>query len=239
MIGKGITRFHAVYWPAILKSAGIAIPTRILVHGYLTVDGRKIGKSNGNGVDPFDLVDRYGTEALRWYLLRHVRSTDDADFSEDRLVAAHDGELADQLGNLVNRTLAVLRKKQGSVPGHPGGHSEFWHEGQTLRARVGEAIGSFAPHDAAGAIYAYVAAANRYIVQEAPWTLLKDADDAEAVVKVERTLAELFEAFRVIADCLAPLLPATSGSLLNVVNRAENGNAGPAILFPKFTQQTT
>lgn len=238
VIGKGITRFHAVYWPAILKSAGLALPTRVLVHGYLTVDGRKIGKSNGNGVDPFDLVDRYGTDALRWYLLRHVRSTEDADFSEERLVAAHDGELADQLGNLANRTLAVLRKKQGAVPRHPGGHSPFWFEGHKLRSKVDEAISSFASHEAAEAIYAYVAAANRYIVQEAPWTLLKQADDPTAAEQVDRTLAELFDGFRVIAGCLLPLLPVTAGRLLEVVNRAEAGNAGPAILFPKLAQPT-
>ncbi|MCV9964117.1 methionine--tRNA ligase [Pararhizobium sp. BT-229] len=234
VIGKGITRFHAVYWPAILKSAGLALPTRILVHGYLTVDGRKIGKSNGNGVDPFALVDRYGTDALRWYLLRHVRSTEDADFSEERLVAAHDGELADQLGNLVNRTLSVLRKKGGSVPAHPGDHTDFWHDGQRLRTRIDDAIGSFAVHEAAEAIYGYVAAANRYIVQAAPWSLIKRTDDPSAIAEADRTLAELFDAFRVVADALAPLLPVTSSRLREIVERADAGNAEPAILFPKL-----
>jgi methionyl-tRNA synthetase len=81
LVGKGITRFHAVYWPAILLSAGLPLPSRILVHGYVTLDGRKIGKSNGNGIDPEPLVERYGRDAVRWYLLRHIRSDNDGDFS--------------------------------------------------------------------------------------------------------------------------------------------------------------
>lgn len=238
VIGKGITRFHAVYWPATLKSAGLSLPTRILVHGYLTVDGRKIGKSNGNGVDPFALVDRYGADALRWYLLRHVRSTEDADFSEAKLVAAHDGELADQLGNLVNRTLAVLRRKGGGVPAHPGGHTDFWHEGQRLRERIDDAITSFAIHEAAEAIYGYVGAANRYIVQTAPWSLIKRTDDPPAATEADRVLAELFDAFLVVAEALAPLLPAASTRLRDAVQRAAGGDVEPVILFPKLGQPT-
>lgn len=234
VIGKGINRFHAIYWPAILKSAGLALPTRILVHGYLTVDGRKIGKSNGNGIDPFGLVERYGTDALRWYLLRHVRSTEDADFSEERLVASHDGELADQLGNLVNRTLSVLRKKGGGVPAHPGGHTDFWREGQRLRKQIDDAIGSFAIHEAAAAVYGYVGAANRYIVQAAPWNLIKRTDDLAAIAEAERTLSELFDAFRIVAYGLTPLLPVTSIRLREVIERAVVGDAEPAILFPKL-----
>jgi methionyl-tRNA synthetase len=234
VIGKGITRFHAIYWPAILKSAGLAPPTGILVHGYLTVDGRKIGKSNGNGVDPFDLVDRYGTDALRWYLLRHVRSTEDADFSEERLVTAHDGELADQLGNLVSRTVAVLRKRGGPFPRHPGDPSPFWEEGQRLRGKVDTAIRSFAIHEAAEAIYAYVSAANRFIVQVAPWTLLKHSDDPAAIAAVDATVRELFDAFTVIADCLQPLLPSTASRIADVVERAKQGDTTPVILFPKL-----
>ncbi|MCS4090206.1 methionine--tRNA ligase [Rhizobium sp. BK176] len=234
VIGKGITRFHAVYWPAILKSAGLAPPTSILVHGYLTVDGRKIGKSQGNGVDPFDLVDRYGTDALRWYLLRHVRSTEDADFSEERLVTAHDGELADQLGNLVSRTLAVLRKRGGPFSERPGERSAFWHEGQRLRLKVDQAIGAFAIHEAAEAIYAYVSEANRFIVQAAPWTLLKQTGNPGAVEAVDATLSELFDAFTEIADCLQPLLPATASRILDVVERARLGDPTQVILFPKI-----
>jgi methionyl-tRNA synthetase len=234
VIGKGITRFHAVYWPAILKSAGLALPTHILVHGYLTVDGRKIGKSNGNGIDPFAIVEQYGTEALRWYLLRHIRSTEDADFSEERLVSAHDAELADQLGNLVNRTLAVLRKKGGGVPAHPGGHTSFWHEGQRLRGRIDDAFASFALHAAAEALYGFIGAANRYIVQAAPWSLIKRTDDPLAILEADRTLSELFEAFQIITDGLAPLLPVSSTRLRDVIERAFVGDTEPTILFPKL-----
>ncbi|CUX55078.1 Methionine--tRNA ligase (fragment) [Agrobacterium tomkonis CFBP 6623] len=108
-VGKGISRFHAICWPAILLSAGLPLPSSIYLHGYLTANGRKIGKSAGNGIDPDGLVQNYQTpDALRYYLLRHIRSADDGDFSEERLEAAWSGELGGQLGNLLNRVLTLL-----------------------------------------------------------------------------------------------------------------------------------
>ncbi|NEK56065.1 class I tRNA ligase family protein, partial [Rhizobium leguminosarum] len=109
VVGKGISKFHAIYWPAILLSAGLPPPSSILVHGYVTVDGRKIGKSAGNGIDPEGIIQSYETpDALRYYLLRHIRSGDDGDFSAERLEAAWSGELAGQHGSLANRVLALL-----------------------------------------------------------------------------------------------------------------------------------
>lgn len=108
-VGKGISRFHAICWPAILLSAGLPLPSSIYLHGYLTANGRKIGKSAGNGIDPDGLVQNYQTpDALRYYLLRHIRSADDGDFSEERPEAAWSGELGRQLGNLLNRVLTLL-----------------------------------------------------------------------------------------------------------------------------------
>ena len=119
-LGKGVTRFHCVYWPAILLSAGIELPTEINVHGYLTVDGVKISKSLGNGADPADVVEQYGKDTLRYYLLRHIRAGQDGDFSLERLARAHDSELADQLGNLVSRTLGMLDRYRAGVVPAPG-----------------------------------------------------------------------------------------------------------------------
>lgn len=102
LVGKGITRFHAVYWPAILLSAGESLPTRLLVHGYVTIAGEKISKSLGNGMDPLALTSRFGADAVRYYLLAHIRTTGDGDFSIQRLSAAYDNDLVNQLGNLVN-----------------------------------------------------------------------------------------------------------------------------------------
>src|SRR5205823_4682260 len=107
VIGKGIIRFHAVYWPAILLSARQPLPTAIFVHDYLTVDGQKLSKSSGTSFDPAVLAARYGADALRWWFLRDVPRAGDADFSEQRLVARAN-ELADDLGNLVNRTISLV-----------------------------------------------------------------------------------------------------------------------------------
>jgi len=114
-VGKGVLRFHAVYWPALLLSAGLPLPTDILVHDYLTVDGQKISKSAGTSVDPAALAEKYGTDAVRWWLLRDVPKVGDADFTEERLIARHDTDLAGGIGNLVNRVVTLIHK-HGAAP---------------------------------------------------------------------------------------------------------------------------
>src|SRR5215469_2927453 len=117
LLGKGVLRFHAVYWPAMLLSAGEAVPTDIAVHGYLTENGRKISKSSGATVDPYDLVGKYGTDAVRWWLLREIPRGADADFTVDRLVSRANDELANGFGNLVNRVVTMIhRYRDGHVP---------------------------------------------------------------------------------------------------------------------------
>ena len=117
VIGKGITRFHALYWPAMLLSAGVSLPTTILVHGYLTVEGQKIGKSLGNAIDPRAIVHQSGTDTVRSFLCRHLRGGQDGDFNLARVRAAHDAELADQLGNLLHRTVSMVQRYyEGVVP---------------------------------------------------------------------------------------------------------------------------
>src|SRR5262249_47461503 len=110
LIGKGVLRFHAVYWPAMLLSAGLPLPTDILVHDYLTVDGQKISKSAGAHVDPVELAERYSTDALRWWLLREVPRVGDVDFTVDRLVSRANDELASGVGNLVNRVVTMIHR---------------------------------------------------------------------------------------------------------------------------------
>src|SRR6266542_38182 len=109
--------FHAVYWPALLLSAGVPLPTEILVHDYLTVEGRKLSKSNGNVIDPVALAERFGTDAVRWWLLREVPRVGDADFTVERLAARRDEDLANGLGNLVNRVVSMVhRYRDGQLP---------------------------------------------------------------------------------------------------------------------------
>ena len=146
VVGKGISKFHAIYWPAILLSAGLPPPSSILVHGYVTVDGRKIGKSAGNGIDPEGIIDAYGTpDALRYYLLRHIRSGDDGDFSGERLEAAWAGELAGQLGNLANRVLTLLYQSFGGIV-PPVPESEFVQKAYRLPGKVAEAFDAYELH---------------------------------------------------------------------------------------------
>ena len=216
VIGKGITRFHAIYWPAILLSAGLRLPTRILVHGYVTVDGRKISKSLGNTVDPAPLAAEFGADALRYYLLRHIRSSGDGDFSRDRLEQAYQSELADQLGNLAHRTLSMIERYcDGSIPEPP---KEDWQSDSLiqsagrLKRRVAAHILNFAFDQALDEIWVYVAEANRYVSEKQPWALAKSSasGDCNATASLRDCLFSLAVALQTIAVCISPLLPGTS-----------------------------
>lgn len=204
LLGKGILRFHAVYWPAILLSAGFPLPDEILVHGYVTVDKKKIGKSLGNGVCPVSLLDVYGEDAVRWFLLRHVHTTEDSDFSVERLVAAHDADLADAIGNLVSRVISLAN---GSVP-EPGalGALEAELRDAALCARVEHERGfsELAFHDSARAVVELASATNRYLDRTQPW---------KRAVGYESVLHHALEAIRFVSVLLAPLLPVASSRI--------------------------
>ncbi|MFM7715311.1 MAG: methionine--tRNA ligase, partial [Microcystis sp.] len=116
LIGKDILRFHAIYWPAMLMSAGLPLPKRVFGHGFLTKDGRKMGKSLGNTLDPFDLVDRYGADAVRYYFVKEIELGQDGDFQETRFVNILNADLANDLGNLLNRTLGMVKKYCQNIP---------------------------------------------------------------------------------------------------------------------------
>ncbi|HEY3110155.1 MAG TPA: methionine--tRNA ligase [Chloroflexota bacterium] len=216
VIGKGILRFHAVHWPAMLLSAGQPPPRTILVHGYLTRDGRKLSKSLGNTIDPFGLIERWGAEAVRYWLLREVTATEDADYTDARFEAAYVAGLANDLGNLVNRTVSLLgRCRDGVVPA-PGPEGE--HEaglrasaaalGPALEAALGDALD---PPAGLRAVFELVGAANRYAEATAPWRL---AGDPAATARLDSALWSLAEAVRVVGEALAPFLPATSAAIL-------------------------
>jgi methionyl-tRNA synthetase len=220
VIGKGITRFHAVYWPATLLSVGLPVPTRIFVHGYVTVEGRKIGKSGGNAIDPIALAAEFGVDALRYHLLRHIRSTGDADFSRERLRQAYESELAGQLGNLAHRVLSMIEHYcDGIVPAPPEGILEndpLLRAAAGLTSVVAKHISAFAFDRALDAIWAFVAQANRYVSEEKPWALAKQAAAAPGsegklfTAKLHWHLFSLAAALHTIAQAAAPLLPRSS-----------------------------
>jgi methionyl-tRNA synthetase len=237
VIGKGILRFHAVYWPAILLSAGEPLPTSVLVHDYLTVDGRKIAKSGSSTAEPSALVDRFGTDALRWWLVRDVPRSGDADFREDLLVRRAN-ELADDLGNLVSRTVALVARSRpaGAVAGL-GAASEVDRLRDSLAAvapAVEAALARFDVRSAADAIWSAVAEANRFVAETAPWELARSerGGDAQASPRLDAVLAALLDACRTIARELAPFLPNAAGRIDHALDRCDPALA--RALFPKF-----
>ncbi len=214
VIGKGITRFHALYWPAMLISAGMVVPTRVFVHGYVTVEGKKIGKSAGNTVDPLPLAASFGRDALRYYLLRHIRSTEDGDFSDARFQQAYVSELAGQFGNLVHRSIKMMEAYRGgvvSLTGHEGQEAteRLLHSSEALAELVASRIAEFAFDRALEGIWQFIADANRTIAEVQPWALAKSGDDAE----LDRCLFALFRSLHVIAYCLFPFLPDSANAL--------------------------
>ncbi|GAA3207519.1 methionine--tRNA ligase [Oerskovia jenensis] len=214
VIGKGITRFHAVYWLALLLSAGEPLPTTIHVHDYVTAGGAKLAKSAGTAVHPVGLVDAYGADALRWWFAREVPLLGDTEFTTERLVARHDDELAHGVGNLVNRTLTLVHRfRDGVVPALPRTRATDPDElsaavGQ-VEAAVDAALADADLRTATGAVRRIVDAANRYVDAEKPWELAarERAGDADAGERLDEVLARLVEACRVVAVELSSSVP--------------------------------
>lgn len=207
LVGKGVVRFHAVYWPAMLLSAGEPLPTAVYVHDYLTVDGRKISKSSGASVDPMALVERFGPDAVRWWLLREVPRVGDADFTVDRLVARANEDLANGLGNLVHRVVSMLhRYRDGRVPtagsGAGSGADALAAACAAAPSLVDAALADVDYRRAAAAVWTVVDEANRYVETARPWQLAR-TDLSE----LDSTLRTLLEACQLIGIELAPFLP--------------------------------
>jgi methionyl-tRNA synthetase len=216
VIGKGILRFHAVYWPAMLLSAGKALPTTIYVHEYLTVDGQKISKSLGNAIGPDDLVARFGADALRYWFLRDVARTEDTDFTVARLVERYNADLANGLGNLLQRTVSmIVRWRAGIVPtSGPAGAREqrLASLAAALPEQIATALDDFDFRTALGGLWILVDSANRYVEENAPWQLARRAagGDSAANSQLDTTLYTLAEVLRVLVGHLAPFLPTTA-----------------------------
>ena len=208
IIGKDILRFHAVYFPAMLMSAGLPLPKLIFGHGFLVRDGVKMGKSTGNAIDPVALVDRYGADAFRYYFLKGIEFGRDGVFEEGRFVEMCNADLADGFGNLLNRTLGLIHKNSsGVVPeveisaDHP---LRLVAEG--LGDRVFNAYESLAFNAACEEVLALVRLGNKYINEQAPWTLYKEGKKQDA----ELVLYAVLESVRLAAYLLAPIIPRTS-----------------------------
>jgi methionyl-tRNA synthetase len=208
LIGKDILRFHAIYWPAMLMSADLPIPSRVFAHGYFTKDGKKISKSEGNAIDPIDLVDRYGAEPLRYYFLKEIEFGQDGDFNETRFVEIVNADLANSLGNLVNRTLNMAKKYcQGQVPNCHAADIPADNPLKVLGLELGEKVNRFyndlAFKDACETILMLVRSSNKYIDDLAPWTLFKQDKHLELAL----VLYSVLESARLSAYLLSPIVP--------------------------------
>jgi methionyl-tRNA synthetase len=229
VIGKGILRFHAVYWPAMLLSAGEPLPTTIYVHEYLTVEGQRISKSSGLMVDPVALVERFGTDALRYWLLREPSRTEDVDFSVERLLARYHADLANGLGNLLQRTLSMLVRYRAGVvaaPSEPSpGAVDLSAIATTISDAVEAALDTFDFRAALSSIWSLVTRANRFVEETAPWTLARRAaaGDAAASRQLDSALYALAESLRLLAYHLTPFLPGTAARVLGQLGLTEIG----------------
>ncbi|MBX3015119.1 MAG: class I tRNA ligase family protein [Caldilineaceae bacterium] len=222
LIGKDITRFHAIYWPAMLLSAGVPLPDTILVHGFITIDGGKVSKSKGNVIDPVTLVEQWGTDALRYYLLRKVPTTGDANFTLLDFAQTYNADLADQLGNLLNRVVNMLQRYYGGIIPAPGALTAVDQQliaiAEGLAPELQQAMAEFSFTRALTAIWTLIAAANKYIVQVEPWALAKRAKaDPNAAERLATTLFLMAESLRLIANALIPFLPQTAMALAQQV----------------------
>ena len=210
IIGKDITRFHCVIWPAMLLSAGLPLPGRVFGHGWMSVNGQRMSKSLGNVVDPIDAADRYGVDPLRLYLVKEVPYGGDGDFSWDRLGEKYNADLANNLGNLVSRVSAMTeRYRGGEVSGPTSGRlAQVAGDGVKTYQR---AMNALAIHEGAAAAFSIVDAANLFIADTQPWALAKDESQADRLTSV---LSEVAEAVRVAALLLLPIMPKSAAEIL-------------------------
>ena len=234
LIGKDVVRFHAVYWPAFLMSAGIELPKMVYGHGFLLTRGEKMSKSVGNVVDPLALAESFGVDALRYFLMREVTFGQDGSYSAEAIVNRVNAELANSFGNLAQRTLSMIFKNlDGVLP--PAGEAA---EDRDLLDKVGAAcadldrrFGEYAFSAGLEAWMTAVFACNAYVDTQAPWTLRKTDPERMAAV-----LGTLVVAVRQLTVAVAPVIPESADKLLSLIDSGKNGQpiAQPQPLFPRL-----
>ncbi len=205
VIGKDILKFHAVYWPIMLKAMGLPLPKQLLAHGWWQKDGQKISKTTGNIVDPIAVIEEWGVDAFRYYVVRELDLGPDGNWTDEGFQARYQAELANGLGNLVNRSLSMLKRyRQGAVPQRS---SELAEAADECRRRTAEALRGFHLQGALEEIWGLITRANQYVDQTAPFKLAKDPDQAG---RLDEVLYNLAEVCRVVAVLLHPFLPGTA-----------------------------
>jgi methionyl-tRNA synthetase len=209
VIGKGIIRFHAVYWLAFLLSAGLELPKSIVVHGYVTIEGQKMSKSIGNVINPMDLIEKYGAESLRYYLLSQIPTFNDGDYSEKRFEDIYNAHLAGGIGNTVSRVAAMSIKNFDGVVPESDIQDPF--ETQAIWKEYQEACDAYQVDKAIQVVWKYIDAINKYLEECKPWEI---KDDPEALVRILKTC---LEGIRQISILVRPFLPEVSDKILEVL----------------------
>lgn len=233
LLGKDILRFHAVYWPAFLLSAGLPLPRQLFVHGWWTVEGQKMSKSLGNVVRPDDLFDAYGVDATRYFLLREFPFGGDGDFSQSAITTRFNAELANDLGNLLNRTLAMVGKYLAEPTATPVRSAITESLAQACATAVGEyhrAMAELAFSRALESVFALVRAGNKFIDTHAPWALHKAGD----VEKLREVLGAVCESLRISGALLAPFMPGKMAELGRQLGVGEAGLSLRELAFGSF-----
>ena len=239
LIGKDVVRFHAVYWPAFLMSAGIELPKQVYGHGFLLSRGEKMSKSVGNVVDPIVLADRFGVDVLRYFLLREVSFGQDGSYSAEAIVARANAELANSFGNLAQRTLSMIVKNLGGILPPPGQAPDDFELLDLVRRTVDEEIPQaferFAFSVGIEAWLRAVFACNAYVDTQAPWALRKTDPQ-----RMEAVLGALVAAVRQLTQAIAPIIPDSADKLMSLIDAGKDGAPipQPTPLFPRIELPT-
>jgi len=211
LVGKEIVRFHTIIWPCILMALDLPLPKKVYGHGWLIVDGDKMSKSKGNVIDPIGLIDEFGADAIRYFLLREINLGQDGNFSRDALIGRINSDLANDLGNLLHRTLSMTLKFQGGVVKAPAGESDV---DRSLKEDARETVAFFEQNMedmqlslTIKKVWTFISRANKYIDETAPWALAKDPAKEQELANV---LYNLTEALRVISVLISPFMPTTA-----------------------------
>lgn len=227
VIGKDILRFHAAIWPAILLALKLPLPKLLYVHGFVTADGKKMSKTLGNVINPFDVIERYGVDPLRYYMMRHIPSYEDGDFSWSKFNDAYNNELANELGNLVQRTVSMgMLYFEGDIaPVPPAEHDSSAYYEALNDCRFDKAL---------DVVWEQIRGLNQYIDLEKPWTVAKSGDQDH----LREILAYLISSVREIADILEPFLPA-SAAKIKQATQGERLVPIEGTLFPKHEDDSS
>jgi methionyl-tRNA synthetase len=222
IIGKDILRFHAAIWPGILLGLGLPLPAKLYVHGFIDIDGKKMSKSLGNYISPDEVITKYGADTFRYFFLRHIPSYNDGDFSWDRLETAYNSELADQLGNAVSRTAAMITKYQDGIIGKIPQSSHDMNPYQ-------ESIEACRFDRALDEVWEQVKGLNQYVEEQKPWEIAASKDE----LHLRETLAYMCGSLLEIAELLQPFMPDTAAKIQSVFGEGVLKPL-PGSLFPKF-----